>query len=63
MLGSCCSFAVIVASTDGMSAPFTFRVSTVPPVNPRLDAGASVLERDRALLLDDADDLLRAFLA
>src|SRR5262245_17427600 len=30
MLGSCYSLAVIVDSTDGMSAPFTLKVSTAP---------------------------------
>src|SRR4029077_310249 len=29
--GSCCSLAVIVAWTDGMSVPFTLRFSTAPP--------------------------------
>ena len=31
MDGSCCSFAVIVDCTDGMSVPLTLRFSTAPP--------------------------------
>ena len=62
IVGSCCSFAVMVASTDGMSLLLTLRISVEPPVNPSVTPAHRDFERYLALLLDDAEHLLGAVL-